>query len=486
MKKQSIRKQFAVTTILLLAVTILLCLMANMLFLEKVYTRNKESRLIEVYNLLETNVSRQQLASEAFMISMENACGKYNLNVIVLDNNNYPVMYSAMNLESLSAKLVRNFWNEGASLDDVNNYRIDTTFDTRTQTSKMEMWGQLSNGYKFLFSTPLESIQESVAISNRFLMIIGGISIVLCGLIAWFYSGKISNPILKLAELSEKITNLDFEAKYCGDEKNEIAVLGNNMNSLSNSLEQTISELKTANLELQQDIQQKEEIDKMRQEFISNVSHELKTPIALIQGYAEGLSEGITDDPESMQYYLEVISDEADRMNRMVKSLMTLNELESGANQITMEHFDLAALVKTYINNADVLLKDQDVTIQVNGPEKLYAWGDEFKVEEVVMNYFTNAVHYVAGEKKEIIITIEELENKARVTVFNTGSYIPKEDIPHVWDKFYKVDKARTRMYGGSGVGLSIVKAIMNSLKQDYGVENRFGGVAFWFELSTV
>ena len=489
MKKQSIRKQFAITTIVLIAVTILICLLANVLFLERIYTRDKKQSLIETYEYLNENAAKGRLTSEEFLIELENACAKYNLDMILLNEINYPVITSAMNYEALSRKLLQYVLGLVPTtevLAQEETYVINTTVDSRTKTANMEMWGRLDNGYVFLFSTPLESIAESAALSSKFLCVIGIVAITLGGTIAWIYSGKISNPILKLAQLSEQITKLDFEAKYTGNEKNEIGILGNNMNSLSESLKQTISELKTANIELQQDIQKKEEIDLQRQEFIGNVSHELKTPIALIQGYAEGLREGITDDPESMDYYLEVIGDEAERMNRMVKSLMTLSELESGGQHVTMERFDLVALVRNYINNADILIKEQDVKLFITSPETLYAWGDEFKIEEVIMNYFSNAAHHVSGEPKMIHITIEQIGDKARVSVFNTGKHIPEEDLVHIWDKFYKVDKARTRAYGGSGVGLSIVKAIMTGLRQNYGVENVDGGVSFWFELSTV
>ena len=489
MKKQSIRKQFAITTIVLIAVTILICLLANVLFLEKVYTSDKKQSLIETYEYLNTSVTKGSLSSEEFLIELENACAKYNLDMILLNEMNYPVITSAMNYEALSRKLLQYVLGMVPTTETLaqnEQYVIVTITDSRTKSANMEMWGRLDNGYVFLFSTPLESIAESAALSSKFLCVIGFVAIILGGTIAWIYSGKISNPILKLAQLSEQITKLDFEAKYIGNEKNEIGILGNNMNSLSESLEQTISELKTANIELQQDIQKKEEIDKQRQEFIGNVSHELKTPIALIQGYAEGLREGITDDPESMNYYLEVIGDEAERMNRMVKSLMTLSELESGGQPVTMERFDLVALVRNYINNADILIKEHDVKLAITSPETLYVWGDEFKVEEVIMNYFSNAAHHVSGNIKEIRVAIEQIGDKARISVFNTGKHIPEEDLQHIWDKFYKVDKARTRAYGGSGVGLSIVKAIMTGLRQNYGVENVEGGVAFWFELSTV
>lgn len=487
MKKQSIRKQFAITTIVLIAAIVLICLLANVFFLEQFYISNKKENLIETYQFLNANSSWEKISDEQFIIDLEVKCNRYNLNPIVISQNGVSILSSTMASEALQSKLIQYQWGFTPNrevLEENTHYVIQMTLDNRTKSSNMEMWGQLDNGYFFLLTTPIESIEESVAISNRFLGAIGSVAIILGGIIAWIYSGKITGPILKLARLSEQITRLDFEARYTGSEKNEIGILGNNMNSLSGSLKQTISELKTANIELQKDIQKKEEIDRQRQEFIGNVSHELKTPIALIQGYAEGLREGITDDPESMNYYLEVIGDEAERMNRMVKNLMTLSELESGSKHVTMERFDLAALVRNYISSADILIREQKVKLSITGPESLFVWGDEFKTEEVLMNYFSNAVHHVSGENKQIIITIEPLEDKARVRVFNTGKHIPDEDLEHIWEKFYKIDKARTRAYGGSGVGLSIVKAIMNGMRQSCGVENVEGGVSFWFELS--
>lgn len=486
-KKQSIRLQMAITTIILIAVTILICVLANALLLQKVYVNNKKSSLIETYELL-NECKKEELEDESYQkIVLQKICDVDNLKMIILDDENMVKFCSAMDWETLSTKLVQ--YSFGIMpirevMEENGKYVTQKTVNARTKSSYIEMWGRLDNGYIFLLVTALESMEESAVISRNFMCITGFFTMILGGVIAWVYSGKISNPILRLAELSEKIKMLDFEAKYTGEEKNEIAVLGNNMNSLSKSLERTISELKTANMELQQDIKKKEEVDIQRKEFIGNVSHELKTPIALIQGYAEGLREGISDDPENIDYYLEVICDEAERMNRMVKNLMALNELESGYQKMTMERFDLVDLVKNYINNADVLLKDTDTKLTIKAPESLYVWGDEFKIEEVVMNYFSNAVHYVSGAEKEICITVEKVGEKARVTVFNTGSYIPEEDIAYIWDKFYKVDKARSRSYGGSGVGLSIVKAIMSGLGQQYGVENREDGVAFWFELA--
>ena len=293
---------------------------------------------------------------------------------------------------------------------------------------------------------------------------------------------RITKPLLKLTEISRRMSNLDFEARYEGGGEDEIGTLGENFNKMSEELEHTISELKTANNELQEDIEQKKQIDEMRKEFLSNVSHELKTPIALIQGYAEGLKECINDDAESREFYCEVIMDESAKMNNMVKKLLTLNQLEFGNDQTAMERFDLTDLVRGVVQAAQLLADQKEAQIAFPQVEPVYVWGDEFKVEEVVTNYVSNALNHVDGDKK-IEVKIMRKDNHVRLSVFNTGKPIPEEDLDKIWIKFYKVDKARTREYGGSGIGLSIVKAIMESMHQKFGVVNYDNGVEFWFEL---
>ena len=218
----------------------------------------------------------------------------------------------------------------------------------------------------------------------------------------------------------------------------------------------------------------------MRKEFVANVSHELKTPIALIQGYAEGLQEGMAEDKESRDYYCEVIVDEAGKMNKMVKQLLTLSALESGNERTVMERFDLVELIEGVISASKILLEQNEITIKFESKEPVYVWADEFKIEEVVTNYLSNAIHHASGEKI-IVIRIKHEEGQTRVSVFNTGTPIPEEELPNLWNKFYKVDKARTREYGGSGIGLSIVKAIIEGHGQKCGVENWDNGVEFWF-----
>ena len=169
-------------------------------------------------------------------------------------------------------------------------------------------------------------------------------------------------------------------------------------------------------------------------------------------------------------------------MNTMVKKLLTLNQLEFGNEVVAMERFDITALIKNYIASSEILLRQKEITVQMEDYGAIYVWGDEFRVEEVFMNYFSNAINYAQGEKV-IDVKILKEEDTVKVSVFNTGNPIPEESLEHLWEKFYKVDKARTREYGGSGIGLSIVKAIMESLNQQYGVVNYENGVEFWFTL---
>lgn len=487
--KYSIRKQFTLIFCLLMAGTILLYWFINNTFLEKYYLNNKQKAMMSAYQSINKASNEGAIESEAFDIEFQKICGKNNINIILLDAETKTIKTSMNEYEVLSRQLLDYVFNKGTTTHDEllaveDNYEMHIKMDERTQLVYVDMWGVLDNGNLFLFRSPLEGIQESVALANRFLAYVGIGSAIFSAFIILLISRKITEPIMELAKISERMTHLDFDAKYTGNSNTEIALLGQNINALSEALETTISELKSANNELQRDIEKKSKIDEMRKEFLSNVSHELKTPIALIQGYAEGLKEGINDDEESRNFYCEVIMDEAAKMNQMVKKLLTLNQLEFGNDTVTMERFDITALINNYLQSVSILCRQKDIKLQMDSYEPVNVWADEYMVEEVFNNYFSNAMNHVAGNRViDVKLTLKE--KLVRVSVFNTGLPIPEESLPYIWEKFYKVDKARTREYGGSGVGLSIVKAIMESMNQNYGVINYDNGVEFWFELET-
>ncbi len=479
------------TFIGLTALVVFMCFVANTSFLQRFYTWNKVKAIRNAYLSFNTASNEGILNSDEFDVEWMRLCSKYNIEVLILDANSKTVKTSSNETTFLMRELLDYFFgfvspdnaqNEIQVLSVSDQYTLQLVNDARMNTEYLEMWGMLDNGNPFLIRSAIESIHESVSIANRFLLYVGTLAILFGSVLVGITSKRITRPIRELTEISERMTHLDFDVKYHGNDTVEIASLGKNMNEMSTALERTISELKTANNELQRDIEQKTKVDEMRREFLSNVSHELKTPIALIQGYAEGLKEGINDDPESREFYCDVIMDESAKMNMMVKKLLTLNQLEFGDDPVNMERFDIVLLVKNYLQTADILIRQHEANVHMDDYPPLYVWADEFKVEEVVMNYFSNALNHLGGDHT-IAVKITQNGQHARVSVFNTGDPIPEEALPHLFEKFYKVDKARTREYGGSGVGLSIVKAIMESFHQKYGVINYDNGVEFWFEL---
>lgn len=483
----SIRKQLVTVFGLLMAGTILLCWFINNSFLEEYYLQDKQKVLLATYRMLNQASNEGKTGTEDFDIQFQKSCGKNNINYILLDAESRTLKTSTPDYQTLSEQLLNNLFEaeqteEDTSLKKAEKYEIHIASDQRTQTEYVEMWGVLDNGNLFLFRSPLESIRESVKLANRFLAYVGIGAAALSAVVILWVSRKITEPVMELTRISERMIHLDFDAKYTGKSRTELALLGQNINELSCTLESTISELKSANNELKRDIEKKNKTDEMRREFLSNVSHELKTPIALIQGYAEGLKEGINEDEESRDFYCEVIMDETARMNSMVKKLLTLNQLEFGNDTVTMERFDIVALIRSYLQSAELLLRQKQIKVMMEEYSPVFVWADEFMVEEVFNNYFSNAMNHIAGDRV-IDVKLTVRDGTVRISVFNTGQPIPEECVGRIWEKFYKVDKARTREYGGSGVGLSIVKAIMDSLNQEYGVQNYDNGVKFWFEL---
>ena len=364
------------------------------------------------------------------------------------------------------------------------DFTIQRSHDNRTSSDYLDLIGTLNNGHVIVIQTPIESIQKSAMISNTFLAYIGILLTTIGSCVMFIISSNYANPIRKMADIADRMSHLDFNAKVSHFSNDEIGELGQSMNTMSEKLKSTISDLKTANNELRKDIDQKIQIDEMRKEFLSHVSHELKTPIALIQGYAEGLMDNVMDDEESKEFYCEVIMDEASKMNKMVKNLLELNELEFGNNQIQYEHFDLSELINNVVQQSEILIQKNGLDVRVDIEQPLYVWADEYKIERVVTNYFNNAMNHVS-ESGYIQISMEKRAHDVRIYVYNSGSYISEEELDKLWIKFYKVDKARTREYGGNGIGLSIVAACMAAHGKAYGVENVEDGVRFYFDLDT-
>lgn len=485
--KHSMRMKLTLLLLSLTTGTFLVYLLLNQFFLEDYYVRTKEKSLLNGYETINEILENGNGITTDVANEVASVCEKAGITIIIVDTAD-KIEFQYGNGNILKERLQQiNFginpyeYNVIKKTDDyiLQGYNLKSSGD-----GYLELTGFFNSNMIFLMRMAVESITESVNISMKF-FVMAGVAILLIGsIIAFIISGEFTRPILKLAGISKEMSKLNFNVKYKVETDDELGVLGDSMNELSDKLESTIIELKQANYELQNDIAKKEKIDEMRKDFISNVSHELKTPIALIQGYAEGLMECVNDDEQSREFYCSVIMDEADKMNKMVKNLLSLNQLESGNNTLQYEKFEINMVIDGVISSLDYMIKQNDILLEFVHEGEIYVYADEFKIEEVITNYLTNAIHYAAGERR-VTISEELIDKKIRISVFNTGNKIPEEELENIWVKFYKVDKARTREYGGSGIGLSIVRAVMNAHGTECGVVNHDDGVEFWFELDT-
>ncbi len=479
-------------TILIVAVMLLSVIFAGVfgsLLLEKYYTKQKQSAIKKIYTTFDEIIEKDPNFSDINDFARLNAiCEKSGASAIVIDSSG-KTLYLNGSEEQMKQRwrdLVFGYGDEklfnSTVVEKNSDYNLLYTEDTTNNKMYYELVSKIADNTDLVVRVSVENFKESLKITNQFYMGLAIALIIVITILMIVLTRKYTIPMLQLAAISKKMSELDFDVKYEGHHNDELGVLGDSINEMSERLEENISELKEANIELQKDIKQKEEVDELRKEFISNVSHELKTPIALIQGYAEGLEEGITSNPDDMKYYCDVIVDESNKLNMMVQKLMTLNQIEFGSVKLNVERFDIVEVINSLISRREILTEKTNINVEVIAPEKAYVWGDEFYIEEVISNYLNNAFNHV-DERHIIKVQVTENNGIVRVSVFNSGKPIPEEELENIWVKFYKIDKARTREYGGSGIGLSIVKAVMDNHEQECGVINHKDGVEFWFEL---
>lgn len=483
-------KLFFIMCIVVLSI-ILFLILVNSFVLEKYYQYTKSNQLKSLYNNINDYYNSDNPATN-FKDELDRVAIKNNFDIIIKDENDKAVYLSNKDFLS-NIRVIIDFWGinkqkEYKVLEETDKLEIRNIKDTETSANYILLSGKLDNGYGVYIRIPISSIQESVRISNRFLYLIAGIVIIVGGIAIIYISKTFSSPISELNNIAKKMANLDFSHKYAvTDDDDEINELGESINMMSEKLETTINQLRSTNIELERDIEKKSKIDEMRKSFISDVSHELKTPIALIQGYSEGLLENVNDDPESRKFYAEVILDETNKMDKMVRQLIELTKLEYEKREFNNRTFNIVELEKEIVRTSKVMIDEKQTEVIFETPDKIDVFADDMYLSQIITNYLTNAIKHVKdvdGEKYIKITNVVLLDKqKARVTVFNTGDNISEENLNRIWNRFFKADEARNRDDGGSGIGLSIVRAIMNNYGNDYGVENKPNGVEFYFEV---
>lgn len=480
-------KLFLMLSLIILLIILFLILVNNFVFGE-FYLYSKTQSLKSVYEVINdyyNSGANIDIDSELEKIAIKN-----NFDILIRNDQNINVFTSNKDFFSTLGQMneMTSSINAGQIIEQDEKYNIKKMKDIKTGISYELLSSQLDNGYLLYIRIPLTSIEESVKISNNFLYLMAGFTILISAVIVSFVTRKFADPILELNSIAKKMANLDFSHKYrITDADDEINNLGKSINVMSDKLERTIKQLRRTNIELEKDIEEKSKIDEMRKSFISDVSHELKTPIALIQGYSEGLLENVNTDEESRKFYAEVILDETNKMDKLVKQLLELMTIEYGKREFNDNKFNVVELEQQIIIKSQVMLQEKEAKMELVSPEEINVIADDFYIEQVISNYVTNALKHVKEVNGENYIKIyNEVnveKNKVRIKVFNTGDNIKEEDLSRIWNRFFKADESRNRDDGGTGIGLSFVKAIMNNYKNEYGVVNKENGVEFYFDL---
>lgn len=506
MKRRSIRTKLFLGTFSLVVFFVVFSWGLNTGFLNEVYLNRKKNQLVENYRQIDRIYEGD---SQLINLGLEKLARTSGMSIIIFNDEREEIYNSFFDWEKqdkVAEKLrekdqkekppkspkinphIKRIQQKLVSLPE-EGYEIGIIKEARLDVAFLNLAVKLKNQDYLWLETPLVEITESAKIASQFSLFTGLLMLVIGSMIAFAYAKNFTQPVLELNEIARQIAELDFSRKYHGKHdsqfRDEVDELGNNINVLSKELGQLISDLQESNEKLAREIDQKQKIDELRKEFISNVSHELKTPLALIQGYAEGLKENVFSNEADRAVYCNVIMDEATRMNNLVKQLLDLSQIESGLFELDLEAIDLGELVDQALEKYQLRFKEAAVKLEVEKTGPLMVIADYFRIEQVLYNYLDNALAHM-DEQKRLRIVVARRGDKVRGAVFNSGKAISEENIENIWLSFYKADKARTRLYGGSGLGLSIVKATMKLHHNECGVRNLSGGVEFWFELDGV
>jgi signal transduction histidine kinase len=488
--KISIRNKMFITFTALIVGYVILSWTMNLSFLEKYYTYKKMSMLKDTLNDINEKYNGNVLDIGFELATLERKDG---INITIEDKDSHIKYESFVRRPEMPRKDIDQYNEAAQKIDNIpedkkiprkptdEEIMIHRMTNTRLKADFIIASLKLNNEDTITLTSSISTIKEGVSISNEFVIVTGIITVIIGSLAIAILSTKFTKPIREMKDIAHRTANLDFNKKYTITSRDEFGELGESINSMSSQLEKSIFKLKENNEILKEDIERKTKQEEERIEFTHSVAHELKTPIALIQGYAEGLKVNVNQDEENKNYYCDVIIDETAKMDKLVKQLMEIFNIGSGGIDFQMENFEICDLIKDVIKKNYVKLKQKDVKLEFKGFD-FGVYGDPYWIEQAISNYITNAINYV-DDKKIIKVDVEQVNDKIRVSVYNSGIKIDQENKDRIWESFYKVDKARTREYGGTGLGLSIVKGIQTAHHNKYGFQNIDDGVKFWFEL---
>lgn len=460
--KNSIKNKLFLLFALFMVAFILCGVFINVLFLEQFYVLKNKDIFIKINTQVKNNLN---LNKDDFINLIESIDRSDGVSIAVA-NHALDIKFSSYGSKKSDGagkvpKEVESAINE--NLDKSIIYIV--TEKSGDGAPKLSFISKQQNGDFIILSKPMKGIRESAEISVQFYML-AGIFIIIIGSFAMFsFAKKISKPIVKMSGVAEDISNLNFENKVHVSSKDEIGELGQSINTISEKLKVSIEGLR-------EDIEHQKELAR-------NTSHELKTPIGVIKGYTEGLLYGVANNQQTKDEYLKVIINECDRMDHMVKELLDLSTLQAkNATLGKVSDFTATSLINSVLERFELIMKEQGIKCLTECPDSMMLNGDYELLERAVGNIIMNAVKY-NDENKYIKVSAKEQDGKKMISVFNTGVPIPEKDLENIFEVFFKADKARSRKTGGHGLGLSIVKSIINLHGGEVFAYNKKGGVEF-------
>ncbi|EJR04013.1 sensor histidine kinase [Bacillus cereus] len=335
--------------------------------------------------------------------------------------------------------------------------------------------------YAFAIAS-LQPVNEAMLVLKDYYVYALIIVFLVIILLSFYYSKIIVKPLIKINRVTKKMANFDFSEKLPVTADDEIGGLSSSINTLSVNLKDRIDRLNVANTKLQQDIERERQLEKTRKEFISGVSHELKTPLSVIRSFAEGIQDGVSKDTT---YYTNVILEETDNMNRLIVEMLELAKLESGTYKLEMSTFSIGELIQQIYTKLLFSMEEKHLQVDIHADSSLFVKANRSRIEQVVVNLLSNAIRYTPDGEK-IHVSVVEMEDTVKIEIENTGNPIPEESLEKIWDRFYRLDASRSRHTGGTGLGLSIVKNILDLHHAEYGVYNTTNSVVFYFNLQKV
>jgi signal transduction histidine kinase len=485
--KLSITKKLFFITGIFFAIFIGSTLIVQSIFFERFYIDKKREDLSSSLIAFTKDYNKTKDDAEASEVISKYE-EDYNVKVMMLDSLNRLIFNTSRErsdgpkVKELSDFIRR--WNEDAEnkVELVNRPEAITYLHNSREGSGKNVFAAVYNEKAeeiiFAFSS-LQPVNEAVSVIEGLYLYFGMAAMVFTIIMALIYSKIIAKPLVKIKGAAEKMASFDFSEKCEVTSGDEIGSVAATLNFLSENLDNAMTSLKQANARLYQDIEKERRLEKMRKEFIAAVSHELKTPISLIDGYAVGLKDDIFEG-EDKDYYLDVIIDEAEKMGNLVNDMLDLSYLESGSFKLCRQEFNMTELIKLTLKKYEALISDKRAELNLVLQEEIKAFADWTRMEQVLTNFITNAIRHVS-ENGVISISSVDKGDKISIEIENTGSTIPEEELSRLWDKFYKIDKSRNRKLGGTGIGLSIVKNILVHHGYGYGAENTDRGVRFYF-----